>query len=297
MNPTKILYIAGYGRSGSTILDTTLGNHPSILGAGELTWLFAYAREGKSCTCGNKLTDCQLWAPVIQYALTMANNLSLEAAAEVTRRCESYRCDFASRALYQKLWGAVFRRVRHQSGCEIVVDSSKSTRQTYHRMELLHEIPELQVNTLHLVRDLRAVMWSTRRGSNRRLEAGEHARVWGGGVRTLMSWLVANRNVERFQRRFSDAPFLRLRYEDLVAEPGPAFNQIGNQLGVDLNEVIEALQSGKELGAGHGVSGNRTRRSGQLTLRVDSEWQQQLPWIDRTLATFARRRLRNYRYA
>lgn len=297
MDVTKILYIAGYGRSGSTILDTTLGNHPVVLGAGELTWLFAYASQGKSCTCGKQLSACQLWAPIIRHALEAAGAISLESAAEVTRRCETYRCDLASRGLYQRLWGAVFRWAHHKSGCPIIVDSSKSTRQTYHRLELLHEIPELQVDAIHLVRDLRAVMWSTRRGSNRRLEAGEHANVWGGGVRTLISWLVANGNAEHFQRTYVDVPFLRLRYEDLVTNPDDTLRQIGDQLGIDLAEVIQALQAGQELGAGHGVSGNRTRRSGKLTLRIDSEWQHHLPWFDRTLATFARRRLQKYHYA
>ena len=40
-----ILYIAGYGRSGSTLLDSLLNDHPSIFGGGEMMWLFQQAAE------------------------------------------------------------------------------------------------------------------------------------------------------------------------------------------------------------------------------------------------------------
>ena len=39
ISPT-IIYIAGYGRSGSTVLDIMLGDHPRIFSGGELTYLF-----------------------------------------------------------------------------------------------------------------------------------------------------------------------------------------------------------------------------------------------------------------
>ena len=42
MSPT-VLYIAGYGRSGSTVLDMLLGTHPRIIGGGELTHLFHHS--------------------------------------------------------------------------------------------------------------------------------------------------------------------------------------------------------------------------------------------------------------
>ena len=36
----EIIYIAGYGRSGSTILDISLGQHDDIMGMGEFTNIF-----------------------------------------------------------------------------------------------------------------------------------------------------------------------------------------------------------------------------------------------------------------
>jgi hypothetical protein len=48
----KILYIAGYSRSGSTILDIILSSHPQIFGTGELGYLFDDWIAGtRLCTC------------------------------------------------------------------------------------------------------------------------------------------------------------------------------------------------------------------------------------------------------
>ena len=33
----KIIYVAGYGRSGSTLLDMMLASHPAVFGAGEMS--------------------------------------------------------------------------------------------------------------------------------------------------------------------------------------------------------------------------------------------------------------------
>ena len=37
---TQIIYIMGYGRSGSTLLDIILGNHPEIQSLGEVALFY-----------------------------------------------------------------------------------------------------------------------------------------------------------------------------------------------------------------------------------------------------------------
>jgi hypothetical protein len=67
--PVKVLYITGLGRSGSTILDVVLGNHPHIESVGEVTrlirtgWVSRKSLRGIDpkrlrrplCTCGKRL--------------------------------------------------------------------------------------------------------------------------------------------------------------------------------------------------------------------------------------------------
>jgi len=80
---------------------------------------------------------------------------------------------------------------------------------------------------------------------------------------------------------------MRLRYEDFVADPKSALERIGSLIELDLREVADAASSGKPMQAGHNVGGNRTKKSGTITLRLDDEeWkralsptQQRLSWL------------------
>ena len=66
MNTIKIVYITGFGRSGSTLLDILLASAPSAFGCGELN---ALLREGifggDPCACGEPVANCPLWQDVM----------------------------------------------------------------------------------------------------------------------------------------------------------------------------------------------------------------------------------------
>jgi hypothetical protein len=80
---------------------------------------------------------------------------------------------------------------------------------------------------------------------------------------------------------------MRLRYEDFVADPKGALERIGSLIELDLTTVAEAASSGKSMQAGHNVGGNKTKKSGIITLRPDAEeWrtalspaEQRLSWV------------------
>ncbi len=62
----KVIYIAGLGHSGSTILDMALGCHPEIVGLGEIYAVFNKKNqktlfEESTCSCGKKGVDCDFW--------------------------------------------------------------------------------------------------------------------------------------------------------------------------------------------------------------------------------------------
>ena len=63
---SKVLYIAGYGRSGSTILDIILDSHPDITAVGELTFLLDDAAiPSRHCSCGAAYAECGFWSRVV----------------------------------------------------------------------------------------------------------------------------------------------------------------------------------------------------------------------------------------
>ena len=66
---TKVLYIAGWGRSGSTILDNVLGQVDGFFSAGELMFLWRRGLiEGRLCGCGRPLRDCDVWMHILDRA-------------------------------------------------------------------------------------------------------------------------------------------------------------------------------------------------------------------------------------
>ena len=66
MNKKKIIYIAGYGRSGSSILALTLGQHKKIISLGEIGVIFSALKNKRICTCGQKLETCSYWKQLIE---------------------------------------------------------------------------------------------------------------------------------------------------------------------------------------------------------------------------------------
>jgi hypothetical protein len=293
--PVQLVYVSGYGRSGSTLLDTVLGNHSRVFGAGELTWLFRRALNGSLCSCGAPVNRCEFWRAVLEQVFAELPQCDCRQAAAVTLNAESLFSPRKNVQRYVALWAATLRAMAHVSGRPIIVDSSKSSRLAHYRATLLRKAsPSLKI--IHLVRDPRAVMWSAQRGSNYRLEAGEQKRRFGGMARGLLSWMFSNAAVELLHARVANGALLRVRYEDLAFRPRETFTQIAQLLEIEARELLDRLEAGGDFEPGHGVAGNRMRRSGQIVLRFDEEWRTKLPSSARLLARVAWPLMRRYEY-
>jgi len=59
-----VVYVAGSGRSGSTILERVLGQMPGFVNVGELIDLYRRPPEGERCGCGLAFTACPFWLGV-----------------------------------------------------------------------------------------------------------------------------------------------------------------------------------------------------------------------------------------
>ena len=298
---TDVVYISGYGRSGSTILDMLLGSHPQMIGTGEVFRLFEGWQAGENCSCGQALTDCPFWTAVMARLRADMPGMEPSEADRLTRSVEGPtgailphpRIPEEARAQYGALWRSVLAGIAAEAGVRYVVDSSKSTRETGGRALALAALAGASVRVVHLVRDPRAVAWSLLRGSNRKLEAGEPARLAGGSARPLVGWVAANLRAAAAGRRL---PTAMLRYEDLVRNPEAEIARLGRELHLDLSTVIEGIRSDDPIPGSHGVAGNRLRRSGRQRLHEDREWASALPYRARLLAAVTWPMARRYGY-
>jgi hypothetical protein len=156
-------------------------------------------------------------------------------------------------------------------------------------------MPGIDLYALHLVRDGRGVIASkigSLREDPRAGVGGDHkdSPTWkmrrrGLYLLSLLRWITANLLTEWVCARLGPHKTMRLRYEDFVADPSGALQRIGSLLDVDLRELAEAASSGEPMEAGHNVGGNRTKKSGVITLRPDAqEWRETLTPAEQRLA-------------
>jgi hypothetical protein len=280
-----VLYIAGSGRSGSTLLDRLIGMDPAFHSGGEITWYWEKGvLENQLCSCGASFADCPFWIAV----RTSAPNLADRSRAESIRsfdnrhirgRWLSLFSSYGRKRVLDKLPGCYREQVRslykvmsRASNAEVVVDSSKDPRYLF----LLSQIPGIDLRAIHLVRDPRGVVNSWRR--HRVIDpAGRGALPRSRAAATLSRWSVANPLVTRLLA-ILDVPHLLVRYEDLVAEPGRLLDQIRN-FAVDQPRTgafdDPGERTGKRFVIGHDhlLSGNPIRfHRGEIEVRLDEEW-------------------------
>jgi hypothetical protein len=320
--PVRVLMITGLDRSGSTILDIVLGNHPHIESVGEVANIFVNGwisreslrgvdpkqRRVPICTCGKRLDvlyvdapdeACPFWSCVrrewvertdpesIENYPKLRDNFERTRSATLVQQYvhllhEKRRRSTSFRS-YAGLTRAFFESIRAVSGKPLIVDSSKSPVRAF----ALSMVPGIDLYVIHLVRDGRGVIASRRKVLKKDLRAGimwDHKGfpMW----RTVVRWMLLNLAAEWACAQLGPDRTMRLRYEDFVADPKGALERIGSLIELDLTDVADAVSSGKPMQAGHNVGGNRTRKSTIITLRPElaEEWKTALAATEQRLS-------------
>lgn len=307
----RVLYIAGAGRSGSTLLDIALGNHPEITSVGELSKLVPSALlKHEYCACGERGDECAFWREVVARWLGggagRAEQEAYLALQERFERARRWRRLGAERRRlqggqpsplfqnYAERTAVLFRAVAQTVGKPVVVDSSKNPARAF----ALSLVPGIEVAVIHLVRDPRGVAFSYQKPFARDERGGvQHDIAPLPGWRTALGWRFANAASERVLAALPAGHGARLRYEDLVSDPRRAFAGLGPLLGVDFTDLGERLAAGEEMQVHHTVAGSRLRMQGRVRLAADSQWQSAMPARARAaVARFAGPALARYGY-
>lgn len=262
--PVPVVYIAGSSHSGSTILDLLLGSHSRVESIGEGKKLPELLRSMASgarplCTCQQNLAECPVWGELL------------------SRHPGDLRHDAAANA-------ALFERVLNKRNRTVVLDSSK----TVGRALLLHRSELFAPVFVHLVRDSRAVAFSSKRKRT------------GNGVRghglfeTARGWQKLNTKIPlKLSRGKSRSEMLAVRYENLTDNPRSV-----------LERILGAMDLGWEDGmlnfrqhVHHNVEGNRMRMGTATEIIRDEEYLRSLgaaEWLFVTMLTW--RGLRKFGY-
>jgi hypothetical protein len=291
-----VIYIAGSGRSGSTMLERVLGEIPGFANVGELIDLFRHvARHGERCGCGELFADCPFWTSVGKRAF---GGWDTESVAEVRtllsqvsrqrRMPQLLTIRLASRdfrehvAAYGARYASLYRVIAAEAGADYVVDASKWPVQA-----LALARGGLDVRVIHLVRDVRGVSYSLGKQQARPHAADENDLMWRNApAGAAARWVTCQGQAELL--RGCGLRVTRVQYEDFVREPRRTVEVALSELGIPVEEAqLSHIGDGRVvLGHTHGLSGNPSRfRYGEMVLRADEAWRDQMRGRDRRVVT------------
>lgn len=271
----KVIYIAGWGRSGSTLLDTLLGQIDGFFSTGELRYLWERGVIGNwTCGCQRSVKTCPVWSAVLHAVAgdRDASRTIVEWQRQATRFRHTRRLlgqtsdDLGHEALhsYISVMQRLFSAIREETGARVIVDSSKRPSDA----AALTLVPNLQLYVVHLVRDPRAVAHSWRR---RQPGIDRH-----GLVNSTISWVAWNLMCDGVRSKLPQRSML-VHYEGFVDDPRTTLAKIVELVGEDPSGIPDAHGRIFDVKETHTVSGNPRRfRSGPIEVRPDDEWRDHL---------------------
>lgn len=291
--PVRVLYVAGLGRSGSTLLASLLGEVPGLASAGEVLYLLERGvGDGDLCGCGRPVPACPLWLDVLARAGTPTDpEMLIAMAAEaqaVIRLRHAPRLLVDRRRDHPWLRARAGRWLDHlartypaiaaASGAEVVVDASKSPSYG----AALEATGAVDLRVVHLVRDPRGVAASWSTPTARHDRAAVTAMDRRDPVSATLLWGAWN---DMAHRLWAGDPerYLVVRYEDLVADPETVVRRVLRLAGVPADGPLPFLRGDTAtLTHSHTVAGNPARLTvGPVALRADEAWRSRLGARDR----------------
>ena len=303
MKVTLVCLICSAARSGSTLLDIVVGSHSQCASLGEFSFLGKAIALGQDCSCGELLVECPSWKIVFDrireelsidliaqpYALnqwdtlasTVVDHKQQTSAYKALRKLRSLICDLRyydalgighhlplPSTLSQGIRNTetLLQHVTSAWGVDLLVDSSKNV----HKAIALAQSNRVEARIVYLTRDGRGVYFSRRSSGFTRSEA-------------VRGWLNYNRRANNLLPSLVPAKkLLRLRYEDLVADPNTASQTLYEFLELDNEPAIYEIDPTKS----HLVNGNDMRFKGSQKMSADQRWKteidaQELAWFEK----------------
>jgi hypothetical protein len=279
---TRVIYLIGTTRCGSTLLGSLLDQAPGVVHVGEVARIWQEGLvQNHRCGCGVPLRDCPFWYAVLDrafggrdavdpqrmIALVMQSARTRHAMKLATARGRAEMR--AATAEYSDAMARLYAAIAAEAGERIVLDSSKTPLLAW----VVSERPDIDLRVLHVTRDPRAVAYSWRRKKFDPAKGKDMHRE--GPIKTSLAWLAWNGLAASIWERGDQSRYLHLRYEDLTADPHAALNRIFGWLGEETraDAVIDPERRFASRPA-HTVAGNPMRfAKGATRIKADTEWQ------------------------
>lgn len=276
---TTVLYVAGAGRSGSTLLSSVLGQSPGVVDVGEVWKIWRFLEEpGRRCGCGAELADCPFWLEVAEASPgvfahddevleTLGRIEHARDAATLWARLAVGRAGVDAYAdRLRRLYGAI----AEVAEARVIIDSSKIPGPAL----VAESLSDFEIKVLHLLRDPRAVAasWSRRKENP---AGGYHLEARAPGS-VAQAWVARSLATEVLLRHRA-AGYRRVTYEAFVAAPEQVVDDLLTFVGESGPSPAFVAPSTVVLEATHSTDGNpgRFERS-ERRIALDDRWRSDL---------------------
>lgn len=250
----KIVYVIGAGHCGSTLLSLALDQHSDVISVSEIVGLNArtngYAGE-------QDLRQNKFWSRIAETYQKDHEQSFWSVPFASPRKASSFSEDEWARQNYNAYFS-----IAKVAGVSVIVDASKQPR----RLEVLLSKQKADVRVIYLVRDARAVVYSYDR---------KYKSLWRG-FRQIER---LDRRARSVKRRFSDVPWMTLRYEDMTGDLDATIKKICDFCEISFQE--DMLHP--DTNSFNGVGGNRMRDKPVKKIETDMTWAREMPTWKRFL--------------
>jgi len=283
VSDVPVLYIGGWGRSGSTLLAHVLAEVPGFVSVGELRYVWQAGPEANElCGCGLTFAECPFWTAVGREAFGGWENIDVNevlALESAVLRHRNVPLLLMGRLApehqrkvrrYAELTASVYRAIQQVSGAEVVVDSTKNPPYAYFLRAA--QASGLRLRVLHLVRDSRGAAHSwAKRMARPEITNGDAFFQEFSPLKAGVRWMECNLAFEALRRL--RVPTVGMRYEALAADPRGELERMFAEMGEAGEHDLSAVGDSVEVSGQHSVRGNPMRFAhGRQKVRTDEAW-------------------------
>jgi hypothetical protein len=272
---SEFLFVAGWMRSGTTLLGSMLGSRADHVCLGELFHAWSVAAQNKPCSCGAPADRCPVWAEAL--GLERRSAAEIERLAELERSASRMRrvpLIAVSCLLPERYWRpldreyvdvmrTVLRGVAHAVGPATMVDTSKAVPAYLH----LRMAVRKPVQTTVIVRRPAAVAYSESHAPQTTADARLHP-PRRHPLSSLAHWTLSNALwiILSLLRRQS----VVVTYDQLISEPDVTLSRASRGA---------AISDPRDQVGEHILAGNPSRfRRREGTLRADLRYAEDRDW-------------------
>jgi hypothetical protein len=266
-NKPVLIYIGGYGRSGSSILEAalhTIINKSASLG--EVAVILDSLQLGRlGCSCGSSNYSCTPWSKVRRFLKNKDVKENFKYYSKKEMIGQNSNSVFAEN--YGNFWMEIFR-MRTQSN--IIIDSSKTSYRYCNRALIMAESGCFDVFFIHVNRNIKGVLKSRSKGTNKQLSGICDTRpliikalnwlIWP--ISTATSWSVANYCAKQIYQSEKLAGRIKIDFQSIRSSPLDSAKFIASEIERQLKCTLDVGYSYiGPIVSGHSAEGNRSIRN------------------------------------